>query len=104
MPGDAKGLAAADLNEYGWPDLVVAQNDDALLAFTNTPVPGRRMLTVRLHRPPRNPMAVGARITVQSTAAATLTAEIHAGSGYLSQSSPSRFFAAGEYESITITI
>ncbi len=95
VPGDAKGLATCDLNRDGWPDLVVTQNDDELLAFTNQRRTGPRPLSVRLRGKSGNPDAVGARVSVVSSDGITRTAEVYAGSGYLSQSAPRLYFGLG---------
>jgi hypothetical protein len=91
VPGDATALTLCDLEGDGQPDLVVARNDDRLLAFRNGAEPGR-FRAVRLAGPPGNPTGVGARVTVRRTSGRDTTAEIHAGSGYLAQSSPTLFF------------
>src|SRR6185437_684301 len=35
VPGDAKALAVIDLDQDGWPDLLVTRNNDRTLAFRN---------------------------------------------------------------------
>jgi hypothetical protein len=47
---------------------------------------------VALQGGPGNPTAVGARLALQLADGSTQTTEISAGSGYLSQSSPTAFF------------
>ncbi|MCH8006978.1 MAG: VCBS repeat-containing protein [Planctomycetes bacterium] len=93
VPGDATGLAVCDINDDGRPDLAVAQNNDRLLIFQNQG-PGD-FLAVRLAGPPGNPTGVGARVTVIATDGSTQTAEVYAGSGYLSQSAPVLYFGRG---------
>ena len=99
VAGDGKGLGVADFDGDGWPDVVVSQNNDALLAFRNRGVPGRRPFAVRLRGRPGNPAAVGARVSLVGAGGERQTAEVYAGSGYLSQSSPTLFFGLGEAES-----
>jgi hypothetical protein len=53
---------------------------------------------VRLAGHPGNPSAVGARVTVWLRDGTTQTAEICAGDGYLSQSSPTLTFGLGSSE------
>ncbi len=92
VPGDAKALVVCDLDRSGWPGLVVSRNSGTLLAFRNTGAAGRRSFCVVLRGPPGNPTGVGARITVVGSDGSRETAEVTAGSGYYSQSSPARFF------------
>jgi hypothetical protein len=92
VPGDAKALAVLDLDQDGWPDFLVTRNNDTVLAFRNGGVPDHRSVRVSLRGPPGNPTAVGARITVELADGSKQTAEVYAGSGYYSQSSPACFF------------
>ena len=95
IAGDAKGLAVTELNGDGWPDLVVGINNGEVAAFEHQGPTDGRLQTVRLAGPPGNPTAVGARVTVDATHAPSQTAEIHAGSGYLSQSTSDLTFGLG---------
>ena len=94
VPGDAKGLATADFNDDGWADFALSVNNAPLQIFENQE--GRRTknkpLSVTLRGKTGNPTAVGARLTVILTNGPTQTVEIHAGGGYLSQSSAESFF------------
>jgi len=92
VPGDAKALVVADLNADGWPALVASRNDQPALAFSLRPVAGARPWRVRLKGPSANPTAIGARLVLTLADGTTRTAEIGAGSGYYSQSSPIAFF------------
>lgn len=92
VPGDGKGLAVADLDADGWPDLLAAQNNDVLLAFANAHPSGTAPLAVRLAGLPGNPSAIGARVSLLSGEKIIASAEIHGGSGYLSQSAPTIYF------------
>lgn len=83
---DGKGLATADLNADGWPDLVATQNNGRLLAFVHRAESAPR-LNVRLQGTPGNPQALGARLSVHTATGTRHTQEITGGSGYLSQSS-----------------
>jgi enediyne biosynthesis protein E4 len=95
-PGDSKGLALVDLDQDGDPDFLVTQNDNRTLAFRNgagaaaEKMAGRRV-AVRLKGLAGNPTGVGSRLILE-TDSRRQVAEIRAGSGYLSQSSPSAFF------------
>jgi len=92
VPGDAKALAVADLDQDGWPDFLVSRNNAPTLAFRNGGVSGRHSLRVELRGPRGNPTAIGARITLEMADGASRIAEIHAGSGYYSQSAAACFF------------
>jgi hypothetical protein len=92
VPGDAKALAILDLDADGWPDAVVTRNNGTSLAFRNGGVPGRASFSVRLRGPAGNPTGVGARVTVEAAGGPSQVAEVFAGSGYFSQSSPRCFF------------
>jgi hypothetical protein len=87
VPNDAKSLAVTDLNLDGWPDFIVGNNNDRLVAFQHQGSAERSVFTVRLVAPAGNPTAVGARVTLHPSGGPTQTAEVTAGSGYLSQSS-----------------
>jgi hypothetical protein len=96
VPGDAKALAVADLARDGWPDFLVTRNNGATLAFRNSGAAGRRSLDIRLKGPAGNPTGVGGRITVAFADGTSHAAEVFAGSGYYSQSSPACFFGYAE--------
>ena len=106
VPGDAKALVVTDLNADGWPDLVASRNDQPALAFTHHGLAGRRPLRVVLQGPSGNPTGVGAKLTLTLADGTTRTAEVAAGSGYYSQSSPAAFFsypAATPPRELTVT-
>jgi hypothetical protein len=96
VPGDAKGLAVADLDGDGWPDFLVTRNNSATMAWRNAGVTGRHPLAVRLQGSRGNPAAVGARVTLLLSDGSRQTAEILAGSGYFSQSAAMVFFGYGD--------
>jgi hypothetical protein len=95
VPGDARGLATCDLDLDGWPDLTVTRNDDTLLAFRNRGDHGPPPLVVKLRGPTGNPLGVGSRVTVTRGDGRSESAEVVAGSGYLSQSTSALFFGRG---------
>jgi hypothetical protein len=92
VPGDAKALAAIDIDQDGWPDFLVTRNNSTTLAFRNNGVPGRHSLSVRLRGPAGNPSGVGARIAVEHQDGSSQAREVHAGSGYYTQSTAASFF------------
>jgi hypothetical protein len=91
VPGDAKALAVLDLDHDGWPDFLVTRNNNTALAFRNNGVAGHKSLRIVLHGPTGNPIAVGARVTVELADGTSQTSEIYAGSGYYSQSTAACF-------------
>ncbi len=92
VPGDAKALAAVDLDGDGWPDFLLTRNNATALAFHNQGVAGRHSLRVALRGTAGNPTAVGAQVSLEMADGSRQTAEIFAGSGYYTQSTPACFF------------
>jgi hypothetical protein len=92
VPGDAKALVVTDLDGNGWPDFVVSRNNATTLAFRNRGRIGGNSLRVVLAGKGGNRRAIGARIRVTHGNGAVQLGEVHAGSGYYSQSSACCFF------------
>jgi hypothetical protein len=92
VPGDAKAAVSFDLDQDGWPDLLVSRNQGSTLAFRNTRMAGRHGLRVDLHDKGGNPTAIGARVTLELASGRRQMAEVYAGSSFYSQSSPACFF------------
>jgi hypothetical protein len=95
VPGDGKSLVVTDLDDDGWPDVVVGQNDGPLRILLRRGARSGRMLAVRLAGPSGNPTGVGASITLKRAGQPSQTVELAAGSGYLSQSAPVAWFGLG---------
>jgi len=93
--GDAKSLGIIDLNDDDHPDLLFGMNNDVPLLFINRPATGERRLRVSLRGRPGNPTGVGARVTLHLTHARARIAEVHAGGGFVSQSTPNVSFGLG---------
>ncbi len=94
VPEDAKSLVATDVDGDHAPDFLIGLNDDVVRLFYNrSPVKSRR-LRVSLRGEPGNPTAVGARVTVNRANGVSPLFEIHAGEGFLSQSSASLFLSS----------
>jgi hypothetical protein len=92
--GEQRGAALGDYDEDGRVDLAVAQNGAATKLYHNIgAAPGLR---VRLKGPPGNPSGVGSVLRLQSKERQGPAREIHAGSGYWSQDSPTQVMAAPE--------
>ena len=96
VPGDAKALVVLDLDDNGWPDLLVSRNNEPALAFRNRGLPGRHSVRIVLQGHPGNPQAVGAQVTAEYADGTTLTGEVGAGSGSFSQSTAALFFGFTE--------
>jgi hypothetical protein len=90
VPGDAKALVTLDLNGDQRPDFFVSRNNTTALAFQNNS--NNNFLQVSLLGATGNASAIGARASLEHANGSTQTAEVYAGSGYWSQSSPSVFF------------
>jgi enediyne biosynthesis protein E4 len=90
VSGDAKSLTTTDINNDGKPDFVVGVNNSPVVAMTN--MGNQKLLAVRLIGAKGNLSAVGARVTLKAASGQNQTAEVYAGSGYLSQSSPVLYF------------
>jgi hypothetical protein len=101
VPGDAKSAVVTDINEDGWPDVVVGMNDANVMAFENQGVAGRRVAVVRLRGRAGNPGGIGSRVTLVRSDGVRQTAEVQAGGGYLSQQSPALWFGLGETAQIS---
>ena len=95
VPGDAKSLVTLDLNMDGHLDFLVGINNGVPMAFVNRASDQNQILIVRLKGQPGNTTAVGARVRIDLVGGQSQTAEIHAGGGYLSQSSPDLAFGLG---------
>jgi hypothetical protein len=105
VSGDAKGLGTTDWNQDGWPDLVIGQNDQPTKRVRHVGVRNRHPLAIRLQGTPGNLSAVGARVSVRREDGVSQTAEVYAGSGYLSQSAPVLFFGRGRRrEPLQVTV
>lgn len=84
--GQQRGCAVGDFNRDGRPDLAVGQNRSETRLFTNhTATPGLR---VALVGPGGNRDGVGAVLALVGPNGRGLTREIHRGSGFWSQDSP----------------
>jgi hypothetical protein len=92
VPGDAKAVAAVDIDDDGWADFLLTRNNSTTLAFRNQSLPGRHSLRVTLHGPAGNRTAIGARVTLELTNGSPQTLEVQAGSSYYSQTSAACFF------------
>jgi len=104
VPGDSKSLTMTDLNGDRIPDFIVGVNDGRVLAFEHQKVTPGRTVVVRLLGKDGNPQAIGSRITVHLDGGSDLTFEVHAGGGYLSQSSSDWSFFVGDESGSSATV
>lgn len=96
VSGDAKALVLLDLESDGWPDFLASRNNGATIAWKNGGIAQRRSLAVKLRGGPGNPTAIGARLTLELADGTRQVRELHAGSGYYSQSTATAFFGYQE--------
>jgi hypothetical protein len=91
VPGDAKALAVTDFDHDGKPGFLVSRNNGRTMAFRRRPGPFNS-IRVNLSGRAGNPTAVGALVIAEYADGSSQAAEIHAGSGYYSQSCAACFF------------
>jgi len=86
--GEQRGLALADFDADGCPDLVLTQNGAATALFRNAAA--RPGLRVRLAGPPGNPDGVGAVLRLRAGEQRGPACAVLAGAGWGSQDSATR--------------
>jgi len=95
VPGDAKSLAAVDLNADGREDFVVGVNNNSSEVFINRT--GDRndniSLALRINAGPGNAKGIGTRVSIEASPLPAQTAEVGGGGSYLTQSSTDLIFA-----------
>ncbi len=106
VPGDAKSIAAVDVNADGLEDFVIGVNDSEPEIFLNTgeATSSNRPLKIRLEDTKGNRTGVGSKITVETAGLPKQVAEVRAGSGYLSQSSSDLVFAVNKQNAAPVTV
>ncbi|MDQ8187824.1 FG-GAP-like repeat-containing protein [Pelagicoccus sp. SDUM812002] len=83
---EARGMAVADLNSDGWPDLLTSRPNNAIQAYLNTGETSHKSMAISLRSAtPGNPQALGAEILVVYSDASKRAFELSGNSGYLSQ-------------------
>lgn len=106
VAGDAKGLAFCDINADGTPDLLVTQNDDAVLDFVGRSPESvaDSQVSLLLGGSGSNVQALGATVSVRTKDGLTQIYEIYGGNGYLSQSSTLLFLTQTADQIADVTV
>jgi hypothetical protein len=109
VKGDTRSLAAIDLDNDGLLDLVFARNDTAPEIYLHNPNSSmgkteNRSLRILLKGSKGNPTGIGSKITLHVQDGNTQSAEIHAGSGYLTQTPAGTIFDLGKEEAAVIEV
>ncbi len=96
-PGVYRGIAVADINGDGRPDVLLSANEGPPLLLKNESPLGSHWLELRLQGVRSNRDGIGARVrlTTGDSPAVLQTRWIRAGSGYCSSSEPTAFFGLG---------
>jgi hypothetical protein len=108
VKGESRSLAAIDLDNDGRLDLVFARNDNAPEIYLHNPNASgnteNRSLRILLKGSKGNPTGIGSKITLHVQDGNTQSAEIHAGSGYLTQTPAGTTFDLGPEEAAAIEV
>ncbi|MFP6598586.1 MAG: ASPIC/UnbV domain-containing protein, partial [Candidatus Hydrogenedentota bacterium] len=106
--GEARSLADLDLDNDGRLDLAFARNDTAPEIYLHNPNASgnteNRSLRILLKGSKGNPTGIGSKITLHVRDGNTQSAEIHAGSGYLTQTPAGTTFDLGPEEAAAIEV
>ncbi len=94
VPRLARGLAVADLDNDGSPDVLIVSQNAPIALLRNSPGSQGHFLTLMLEGTASNRDAVGARLAV-TVAGRTRVAERFGGGSYLSSSDPRLHFGLG---------
>jgi hypothetical protein len=106
IPGEVRGMALADWNRDGWPELVLTRVNEPVVALTHRAAGDGHSTAIKLAGDVGNMHAIGARVVVTYRDGTARASEVYAGSGYLSQSEPLVFVGYAknnEPKSIAVT-
>ena len=98
--GQGRGIVCADYNGDGRIDLFIANNGRAPTVYENTTDNDNHFIAIDLIGTGQNPDAIGARVTVESTAGSQLR-EVQLGTWYLSQGPQTLHFGLGEDDEVS---
>lgn len=104
IPLDTRASVSLDFNRDRHPDLVVAANNGSTQFYQAHQSQGTPPTQIRLTGPAGNPTAIGARVEVTLTNGHQQRYEIHAGSGYLSQSTPKIYCGTADHAPESVLI
>jgi hypothetical protein len=90
----SRGLAVGDLDNDGDPDVVISAIDDVPTLLENRQHTGHHWLGLQLKKSGSNPLAIGARITLEAGGRRQIR-EVRSGGGYLSQNDLRALFGLG---------
>src|SRR6185295_15106108 len=91
-----RGLAVADLDDDGDPDLVITNVDALPTLLQNKQREPRHWAELKLSKPGRNKLCIGARVTLTAAGRKQIR-EVRSGGSYLSQSDLRVLFGLGDY-------
>ncbi len=94
MPEPGMGVAIADVDGNGSPDLAVGGNHAPVRVFRNNNIGSH--VAIRLAGPKGNPTGIGAIVRVTLKDGTGSAQQISAGSGYMSSSSQALYFGKGK--------
>ena len=100
VPADSKSLTAVDLDNSGGVDFVFGLNSNPAWAFQNRL--RAKPFTITLQGNAGNPQAIGAKVTFKAAGQSPQTAEVYAGSGYLSQSPATLAFSGNSDATVQV--
>ena len=98
----AQGIAVADLDGDGDPDVVATRLDDGPVLYRNRSAAPRVAIALRGTAP--NTLGIGARVTVRAASLPAQTREMTAGGYYMSGAPPELSFATGRDSVVAIEV
>lgn len=101
----SRGLAVGDLDNDGFPDVVITSNGGPARVLRNTAATGQHWLGLDLRQPGPNRYAIGATVMVDAGPAAGQLFRVRTDGSYLSASDPRVLIGMGTHTApVTITV